>query len=80
MHQVNDDSNYSDIAKENSLFPMHCPFNRRMVLWNHYSEQNLLSYYKKKYETYDLNYKSESCCTGCDRCSIGKPWSVLEEP
>lgn len=30
--QVNDDSNYSDIAK--SFFPMHYPFKRRMVLWN----------------------------------------------
>ena len=57
--QVNDDSNYSDIAKKVS-FSYALSVQKTDGSVEHYSEQNLLSYYKKKYETYDLNYKSES--------------------
>ena len=52
--QVNDDSNYSDIAKKVS-FSYALSVQKTDGSVEHYSEQNLLSYYKKKYETYDLN-------------------------
>ena len=57
--QVNNDSNYSDIAKKVS-FSYALSIQKPDGSVEHYSEQNLLSYYKKEYETYDLNYKSEA--------------------